>query len=257
VSDHAKLITTYKPTPMSASADMLIIDDEPVNQPEYRSIVGTLLYSVVCSRPDLAFVASIFSWHLEFPCNCHWRIISCMIFYILFHSNMVLTYKSQTTNMSDFMGAAYCDADWAGEQLSSKSTSGYAIYVNSSLFALKSAQQKTISLSTVESELIAAPSCTTDCIFVKNITKFITKSKVSITLFMDNAGAISLAHNGFPTARTCHIHIRFDIIKNLIDKDILDVKHVSGVDNIADIFTKPLDKFKFTFFVPQFNLTPQ
>ena len=69
-----------------------------------------------------------------------------------------------------------------------------------------------------------------------------------VNLFCDNQGAIHMALNDVNNSRTKHIDIRHHYIRNKLH-DNFTMSKVHTDDNVADLFTKPLDEPKFTKFV--------
>lgn len=66
-----------------------------------------------------------------------------------------------------------------------------------------------------------------------------------VTLFCDNTSAINIAKNPVQHSKTKHIEIRHHYIRDLVNYKILSLEHVNTEDQLADIFTKPLDMVKF------------
>ena len=66
-----------------------------------------------------------------------------------------------------------------------------------------------------------------------------------VTLDCDNTSAINIAKNPVQHSKTKHIEIRHHYIRDLVNYKILSLEHVSTENQLADIFTKPLDMIKF------------
>jgi hypothetical protein len=62
--------------------------------------------------------------------------------------------------------------------------------------------------------------------------------EIPMVLEMDNKGAVDLANNWSVGGRTRHVDVRNYFLRELKDEGVLSIKHVSGEDNEADIFTK-------------------
>ena len=91
---------------------------------------------------------------------------------------------------------AFTDADWAGSVDDRKSTSGAAFYLGGCLVSWLSKKQTSISLSTVEAEYIAATSCCTQLLWMKQTLQDIqVKFSEPIPIFRDNSSAISISKN--------------------------------------------------------------
>jgi hypothetical protein len=68
-------------------------------------------------------------------------------------------------------------------------------------------------------------------------------SKVS--LLCDNESAICMADNSIEHSRTKHIDIRHHFLSDHQQKGDIEVFHISTENQLADIFTKPLDEKTF------------
>jgi hypothetical protein len=62
------------------------------------------------------------------------------------------------------------------------------------------------------------------------------------TLFYDNKGTIACIHNLHSHSQMKHINIRVHFILDCVNQHLIDVHHIPGIDNIADVLTKPLNK---------------
>ena len=62
--------------------------------------------------------------------------------------------------------------------------------------------------------------------------------ELPMLLEMDNKGAVDLANNWSVGGLTRHVDVRNFFLRELKDKGLPVVKHVSGEDNDADIFMK-------------------
>ena len=70
----------------------------------------------------------------------------------------------------------------------------------------------------------------------------------NVLIYDDNQGAINLAYNPVYHQRSKHIDIRYHFIRDEIQKGVVDLIYVPTSNNVADIFTKPLSKFKLNSF---------
>ena len=71
-------------------------------------------------------------------------------------------------------------------------------------------------------------------------------------LEMDNKGAVDLANNWSMGGRTRHVDVRNHFLREVKDEGLIMVKHVSGDENEADIFTKNTAAPVFNRHVPMF-----
>ena len=106
--------------------------------------------------------------------------------------------------------------------------------------------QPTIALSSTEAEIMAACLAALEAVFTRGLLKDVGLPQLAATpLGIDNKGALALAHDYVSNNKTKHIERRHLKIRELVLDAILRVQYVASKDNIADIFTKPLDKKTF------------
>ena len=88
----------------------------------YASVVGSLMYAMVCTRPDIAHSVSTVSRFMSNQGRPHWEAVKWILRYLRGSTNLKLCFGS-----SEPVLVAYTDADMAGDVNRSKSTSGYLI----------------------------------------------------------------------------------------------------------------------------------
>ena len=75
-----------------------------------------------------------------------------------------------------------------------------------------------------------------------------------VPIYVDNKGAIDLTRISGITKRSKHIDTRFHYSREQQLQGVIDVRHVSTAEMIADGFTKPLASAKFRSFLDQLGL---
>ena len=139
----------------------------------------------------------------------------------------------------------YSDSDFAGDRVDRKSTSGTCHFLGRSLVCWSSKKQNCVSLSTAEAEYIAAGSCCAQLLWMKQTLKDYGINKKKVPLFCDNESAIKFSHIPVQHSKTKHIEIRHHFLRDHVLKEDIDIIHVNTEDQLADIFTKPLDEKTF------------
>ena len=117
---------------------------------------------------------------------------------------------------------------------------------------MKSKLQSEIALSTCESECIALSSALREVLpmieLAKELSSFVTlhgsKPKFNVTVHEDNKSCIAVAESNKPPLRTKHIAVKYHHFRNHINKSIF-LKCIDTHDQVADIFTKPVDPGTF------------
>ena len=66
-----------------------------------------------------------------------------------------------------------------------------------------------------------------------------------VPLFCDSTSAISVAKNPVLHSKTKHIDVRFHFLRDHYKKGDIDLQHIATQNQLADIFTRPLDQATF------------
>ena len=231
--------------------------DQPANNTAadvktYRQIVGSLIYAMTCTRPDLAFVVTRLSQSLENPSESDWMTVKHVMKYLKGTINQKLLYCKSQNGLAI---SGFSDSDWASAK-DRKSTTGYCFYLNfnSAPIAWKSKKQPTIALSTCEAEYMALTAATQEAMFLAMLSKeFGLDSSDPIHIRGDNASSINLVKNPVITQYSKHIDIKFHFIREKFNNRFIELSHVPSAENVADLMTKPavkvkLDEFKSFLF---------
>jgi hypothetical protein len=216
--------------------DTLIDENQ---QKLFRSGVGSLLYLMKHSRPDISNAVRELSKVMDGATNAHLKNLLRLIKFVSDTKNIGLILKPNMTNKWVITGKS--DSDYAGDKDSRTSVSGYVVYLNGALIAWKSKSQKIVTLSSTEAEYMALCDLCTEVLFIKQLLENMDlKIELPIQLQVDNTGALFLAENSTTGQRTKHIDVRHHFIRNLIEDKIIEVKFVKTSDNDADAYTKNL-----------------
>jgi hypothetical protein len=223
---------------------MIPVDEKEKKEMEqvpYRQAIGCLMYLMVGTRPDLAVAVSQASRFMENPGPQHWQAIKHIMRYLRGTSGWCLNYSS--AGRLDLVG--YCDADWAGDVDTRKSTTGYTFMVAGASVTWNCKRQQTVALSSTEAEYMALCNAAKEAIWLRGLLKEIGCEQEGATvLYGDNQGSIALAKNPVYHARTKHIDVQHHFIRNLVEGKEIDLEYVHTSQNIADVLTKPLVKAK-------------
>ena len=109
-----------------------------------------------------------------------------------------------------------------------------------------SKKQPTIAMSSTEAEIMAASQAGLEAIYLRSFLRDLGFEPTKPTdLFVDNKGAIDMSHDYISNERTKHIERRHLKIRELVADAVVKVKYVMTHLNVADIFTKPLERKPF------------
>jgi len=215
-------------------------DSKHVEGKLYRSMIGSLLY-LTASRPDIMFSVGLCARFQANPKEAHLNAVKRIIKYVKGTVNHGLWYSRDSG--TELLG--FSDADWAGNLEDRKSTSGGCFFLGKNLVSWFSKKQNSISLSTAEAEYIAAGSCCTQLLWMKQMLNDYGLKFSSADLHCDNTSAINIAKNPVQHSRTKHIDIRHHFIRDLVESGDIRMHYIPTDKQLGDIFTKALDLTRF------------
>lgn len=225
--------------------------EEAINVP-YKEAVGSLLYLAMVTRPDIAYAVHAVSQYAESPQKIHWNAVKRIMKYIKGTVNHGILFPKGDQMLSI---TAYSDADFAGDKTTRKSTSGTIIKVGDAPVVWSSQKQRSVALSTTESEYIAASQTTKELIWVRRLMNDLVKCKVQTpTMYVDNQSAIKLVKNPEFHKRTKHIDVRYHFIRQHYEEKVFELRYIHTDEQIADICTKPLSKARFEYLREKLSL---
>lgn len=218
----------------------------------FRELIGCLMYISVQTRPDIAYAVSKLARYFTNYDGSHWNAAKQVAKYLNSTKNLVLAYGSQSK--TDVQG--YCDADWAGDKDSRKSTTGIVFTIGKTAFNWKSRLQSIVASSTMEAEYVAMALCTREALWVRKVQQDfgIPLPNNGIHISSDNVMALTLANENKQTAKSKHIDVCYHITQDYIQKKWIHLTYLSGNEIPADGLTKALNKIKFNMYVQRMGL---
>ncbi|GJX63864.1 ribonuclease H-like domain, reverse transcriptase, RNA-dependent DNA polymerase [Tanacetum coccineum] len=140
----------------------------------------------------------------------------------------------------------YSDSSYGINTDQGKGTTGIVFYFGESPITWCTQKQPTVALSSCESEFMAATGAACQALWLKRLLSELTGwEEERITLKVDNISAIALVKNPVFHGRSKHIDIRYHFIRECVENGHINVEHVSGELQRADILTKALPRLKF------------
>lgn len=229
--------------PCLAGSKMSKFEGEPLVDPtQFRHVVGALQYATL-TRPDLAYSVNQLCQHMHNPTSAHWIAAKRVLRYLKGSVDYGILFSKGKIALN-----AYCDSDWAGNPDDRRSTTGFGIFLGPNLISWTAKKQHTVSRSSTEAEYRSRALATAEMFWLRMLLQElrVTLSDPPI-LWCDNSGALALASNPVFHARTKHIEIDFHFIREKVTNRDIQLRHISTLDQIADIFTKGLTGSRFCF----------
>ena len=213
----------------------------------YREIVGSLIYIMTATRPDLSYIVTKLSQFMSNPTKSHLNSAKRVLRYLKGTKDKKLTFF-KSDNTMELCG--FSDSDWASGN-DRKSISGYCFQLqrNGALISWKSKKQQIVALSTCEAEYIALTQAVQEAKFLRQlIFDMLNVCDIHVIIGVDNQSAIKLANNPVNHQRSKHIDVRYHFIRDIVSKGEMKLYYVHTSENVADMFTKPVSNQKLNQF---------
>ncbi|KAK1918670.1 hypothetical protein P3342_001719 [Pyrenophora teres f. teres] len=212
----------------------------------YQKAIGSLMYLMLGTRPDIAFTVGCLSRYMSNPADIHHAAVKHLWRYLKGTSNLTLVYHGDLKPLQ-----GYTDADWGSDPDTRRSTAGYAFNLGSAVISWSSKRQPTVALSSCEAEYMGQTQATKEAVWLRGLlTEFqIMKADSAATqILADNQGAIALASNPNNHARSKHIDIQWHYTREVQESGKIVLRFTPTSSQIADGLTKALPKAAFQRF---------
>lgn len=223
----------------------------------YQEAVGSLLYLVQGTRPDIAFAVNNVSRYNNNYGAAHWTAVKRIFRYLKSTLKYKLTYGKDENLNQNIVG--FTDADWASETDDRKSCTGYVFILQNGAISWNSRRQQTVALSSTEAEYMALSSAVQEALWLKQFEQEINL-KIGddpIEIYCDNQSALCLAEcDGF-RARSKHIDVRHHFIRDKINDSLIKVFYLETEKMIADSLTKAVVGHKHNYCSVNMGLSQQ
>ena len=128
-------------------------NDTRIDPSEYRQGIGSLMYGMVFTRPDIAFVLARLAQYMSDPATHHGHALKNVMRYIRSTIKQKLRFGPGGAHRDEV--GIYTDADWASDKTDRKSISGGVGMFYGGPFSWASKKQSSVSTSSAESEYIS------------------------------------------------------------------------------------------------------
>jgi hypothetical protein len=153
----------------------------------------------------------------------------------------------------EFELSGVADASYKPYHDTALSVGGHAVFMNGASVVEKSKIQPSTTLSVTEAELGSGVDCVQDMLFAMRVIESIgLRVRKPMKLTIDNKGAVDYSNNWSSGGRMRHACIKLSFIRELKEKDVIEVNWCRSEEMAADLFTKNLSGpiFKLHFVEP-------
>ena len=253
-------------------SDIKVIEKlEKAHGLKYRQLVGTLIWPMTVCRPDLSQAVVKCAQASACPSDTHFHALKSICRYLAATMSDGLFYwrveprmdlpddplpvvqstphdieladrpPDEATTMTAFMDTSGGDCLWTR-----RSFAGFCFRLAGGTIAYKSRFQPTVAQSSTEAEFVNYSDTARVCLYCRSILYDLGVAQDAATvMYGDNDGATAMANAGKPTKRSRHIDIKYYVLQEYVEKDLLVIQRIATKLNMADHFTKPLSKLLF------------
>ncbi|KAJ9553795.1 hypothetical protein OSB04_017840 [Centaurea solstitialis] len=219
-------------------------DQDKMKSVPYVSAIGSIMYAMLCTRPDVAYSVSVTSRYQQNPGEPHWVAVKNILKYLRRTKEMFLVFGGSEDEISV---TGYSDASFQTDRDDFRSQSGYVFTLNEGAISWKSSKQDTIADSTTEAEYIAASDAAKEAVWLKNFLsdlRVVASISRPIDIFCDNSGAVAQAKEPREHHKSRHVLRKYHLIREIIGRGDVRICKIPTEDNVADPLTKPLARVK-------------
>ena len=205
----------------------------------YREIVGSLMYLMTSTRPDLAFAVGKLARFMNCHGPAHHAAANHVLRYIASTPTRGLIYK----RMSQPHLVGFSDSDYAGDIDNRRSTSGYLFMLSGAAITWKSTLQSTVALSTAEAEYMGLTDAAKEAIYLRNLLSDFGLSPTSpVLVYGDNQSSIAISKNPINHSAMKHVHVKHHFVREKVEDGDIELRYIPTAEMLADAMTKPLAK---------------
>ncbi|GJE99426.1 Ty1/Copia family ribonuclease HI [Phanerochaete sordida] len=197
------------------------------------------MYAALGTRPDIAFAVNRLSQYQSNPSTTHLAAAHRVLRYLRGTSHLRLCLGHDDQYEDDLV--SFTDADFAGDKDNSVSTSGWAYLLGRGAVSWSSRKQRSVAGDTFGAEYFAANEAVKQLkwleIFAEQIEHPLNKP---VSLHCDNKSAVDASRAPNVKHRTKHVRVHAHSVHESFVNGLVELVRIPGVDNPADVLTKPL-----------------
>jgi hypothetical protein len=238
----------------AAPEDLFKIDDDckklnRVKSQEFHTLVAKTLYATKRARPDTCTAVAYLTTRVRQPDADNWKKLSHMIKYLRGSTRTLpLVLSASGTGILKW----WADGSFAVYPAMQGHTGG-GLTMRRGFPIVTSTKQKLNTRSSTKSELVSVDDCMPAICWTRYFLEDQDYQVTENIVYQDNKSAILLERNGKASSskRTKHIHIRYFVVTDRINKQELNMEWCPTGDMIADFMTKPTQGALFRKFRDQ------
>ncbi|CAM8914155.1 unnamed protein product [Rhodiola kirilowii] len=166
-------------------------DIEHMSKIPHANAVGCLMYSMACTRQDLAHGVSVVSRYMGNPGKAHWYAVKWLFRYIKGSLNKGLLFGQSNSENDTLVG--FVNSDFTGSLDTRRSQTWYVFTVFGTAVSWKAGLQSMVTLSTTEAEFVAVTEAVKEALWLKGVLVELGQKQDCVKICCDSQGAIHLS----------------------------------------------------------------
>ena len=222
---------------------------------KYRSLIGAMNYLAVSTRPDISFAVGHAARFFEDARREHWIAAKRILRYLKGSRQLRLRFEKSRADPKLVQEAkneivGFCDSDWAGCLDTRTSTWGFVFLYGGGAITWRSKKDSAPARSSAEAEIVALDKAAREARWLRKLEQDFDLNDGSrpTTIHEDNSAAVSISAKNRASERTKHIDVKYFAVCKDVEDGRIKVSPIATADNVADIFTKGLERTKFEKF---------
>ena len=206
----------------------------------YASAIESLMYVMMCTRPDICYAVGLVSRYQSNPGYKHWNAVKRILAYLRATTDYALCYQG-----GDMRLVGYTDADWGGDIDERKSTLGYAFLLSRGSISWSSKKQTCTALFTMEAEFVACSAAVQEAVWLRRFYEdldVVTDATQPVTLYCDNQAAIAYTKDPRYHCKSKHKETKYNFVKDIVAQKEIKIQYISTQQMVADPLTKPVTR---------------
>jgi NADH:ubiquinone oxidoreductase subunit C len=213
----------------------------------YASAVGSLMYGMVYTRPNIAHVVGLLRKYMSKLGKEHWTIVKRVFRYLCGIASYGLCYQGISGLDIVVYIHVFVDADWARDLDHRISTSGYVFNLFGGAINWMRKRQAVVVLSTTEVEYMETTHAIKEAIWLQRLCSGIALVQQYVRIDCDRQSAIFLAKNLTYHSKTKHIDIQYHFVRDMVEENKVLMMKVETSKNVANSLTKFVSTAKFSW----------
>lgn len=258
--------------PIKPNTNLVPNEGPPYKQALYQKYLGSVMYAMLGTRPDIAYTVQRLSQFCSNPSEQHHQALEHLIKYLLRTKYHGLTYCKDdspigpSSNLKHFIRqthesenerttrirtedlsaiSGFSDADWASGY-DRRSVGGNLFFHHSNLISWSSKKIQLVATSTLEAEYAALSLASRQAIWLRKLDAEISQEEEkTIQMYCDNQSALKVAKNPEAHARTKHFDIHLHFVRQRVELGHIRVDYLNTKQMPADFLTKALPRPAF------------